>query len=194
LALATLVTTVAAVSAVACSSQSTVPSDHPAAATTPVSATLADQLATARQATAAYVNDLDAAKRDGYQIITKMMPEMGFHYLKAGIEGFDVSKPPILVYLNSGSSWQLGAIEWVFPTAPSTPPLEGATYGSFAAACHYADGTFIPKKAQNDCPQWADGVSFTFWHPDLVTMHVRLWYHNPSGLYQGTNPLVQAYA
>jgi hypothetical protein len=60
LALATLVTTVAAVSAVACSSQSTVPSDHPAAATTPVSATLADQLATARQATAAYVNNLDA--------------------------------------------------------------------------------------------------------------------------------------
>ncbi len=37
-------------------------------------------------------------------------------------------------------------------------------------------------------------VAFTFWHPDLVTLHVWLWYHNPSGLYNGTNPLVQAYA
>ena len=30
------------------------------------------------------------------------------------------------------------------PTKPAKAPLPGATYGSFAAACHYADGTFVP--------------------------------------------------
>jgi hypothetical protein len=37
------------------------------------------------------------------------------------------------------------------------------------------------------------GAAFNFWHPDLVTLHVWLWYHNPGGLYSGTNPLVQPF-
>ena len=36
----------------------------------------------------------------------------------------------------------------------------------------------------------ATGAAFTFWHPTLVTMHVWLWYPNPSGLFASTNPLV----
>jgi hypothetical protein len=31
------------------------------------------------------------------------------------------------------------------------------------------------------CPQ--TGAPFTFWHPDLVTLHVWLWNPNPAGLY-----------
>ena len=34
------------------------------------------------------------------------------------------------------------------------------------------------------------GAKFNFWHPDLFTMHVWIWYPNPAGLYSGTNPLV----
>ena len=34
------------------------------------------------------------------------------------------------------------------------------------------------------------GSKFFFWHPDLVTLHVWLWHHNPDGLYEGMNPLV----
>ena len=34
------------------------------------------------------------------------------------------------------------------------------------------------------------GAKFTFWHPQLVTLHMWLWYPNPSGLFSGTNPLV----
>ena len=30
-----------------------------------------------------------------------------------------------------------------------------------------------------------------FWHPDLVTLHVWLWYPNPDGLYSGTNPYIK---
>jgi hypothetical protein len=153
---------------------------------------LASRLASARLATARYATDLRAAKADGYQIITRMMPDMGWHFLNPAVQGFDVRKPPILVYERHGKTWQLGALEWVFPERPATPPLPGATYGSFAAACHYTDGTFVPRTVQEKCPSSSPetGAPFNFWHPDLVTLHVWLWYPNPDGLYNGTNPLI----
>jgi hypothetical protein len=57
-----------------------------------------------------------------------MIPNMGWHYLNPTIQGFHITKPPILVYQHHHSSWQLGALEWVFPTKPATPPLPGATW------------------------------------------------------------------
>jgi hypothetical protein len=38
-----------------------------------------------------------------------------------------------------------------------------------------------------------DGAPFNFWHPDLVTLHVWLWYPNPAGLYNGTNPYIRPF-
>ena len=148
-----------------------------------------------RAATAKYVSNLALAKANGYQIITKMIPNMGFHYMNPKVSGFDVKRPPILVYERSGSTWQLGAVEWVFPAKPATPPIPGATYGAFGAGCHYADGTFVPATAQAACPKTApqSGAAFGFWHPPLVTLHVWAWYPNPSGLFSGTNPLVSAF-
>lgn len=156
------------------------------------SAHLIGQLAHARLATAKYATNLGKAKADGYQIITPMIPNMGVHFLNPGITGFDVGKPPILVYEHRGDSWQLGALEWVFTEMPKTPPLENATFGSFPAACHYQDGTFVPEPDQTACPHKSPqtGAPFTFWHPDLITMHVWIWYPNPAGLYAGTNPLI----
>jgi hypothetical protein len=166
--------------------------DHSAAApSADASPELTAALGKARAATAKYVADLGAAEADGYHIITKMMPGMGYHYLNPAVTDFDVTKPAILVYVKDGTDWQLGALEWVWPEQPSTAPLEGATYGSFDAACHYQDGTFVPAAAETDCAKSSDGGSpFNFWHPKLVTMHVWLWFHNPAGLYHGTNPLV----
>jgi hypothetical protein len=178
----------------------TQPTRHALAAARPTatgtdSPTLATQLARARLATARYATNLQAAKHDGYQIITRMIPDMGWHYLNPTIQGFDVTKPAILVYERHGHSWQLGALEWVFTKTPATPPLPGATYGSFGAACHYQDGTFVFARTQELCaprsPQ--TGAAFNFWHPDLVTLHVWVWYHNPAGLYSGTNPLVRPF-
>jgi hypothetical protein len=156
---------------------------------------LAGSLAKARLATAKYVNSLPAARADGYQIITRMIPDMGFHFMNAKITGFDVTRPPILVYEKHGATWQLGAFEWVFPSKPKTPPLPGARYGSFAAACHYVDGTFVPAASQAACAKTAPGTgaAFGFWHPDLVTLHVWLWYPNPSGLFASMNPLVRPF-
>jgi hypothetical protein len=156
---------------------------------------LAAQLAGARLATARYATSLHAAKADGYQLLTRMIPDMGWHFLNPTIQGFDLTKPPILVYQRHRNSWQLAALEWVFPTTPATPPLPGATYGSFPAACHYTDGTFVPARVQELCPRRSPqtGARFNFWHPDLVTLHVWLWYPNPDGLYNGTNPLVRPF-
>jgi hypothetical protein len=157
--------------------------------------TLATQLARARLATAKYALNLGAANHDGYQLITRMIPDMGWHYLNPTIQGFDPTKPHILVYERHGHRWQLGALEWVFPQTPATPPLPGATYGSFGAACHYTDGTFVVARTPELCTPRSPktGARFNFWHPDLVTLHVWLWYHNPAGLYSGTNPLVRPF-
>ena len=157
----------------------------------PLSLQVASQLAAARAATAKYATNLAKAKSAGYMIITKMMPNMGFHYLNPHISGFNIRKPQILVYEHTKPGWQLGALEWVFTKMPKNPPLPNATFGSFPAACHYADGTFIPDKNADTCAKKApSGAKFTFWHPDLITMHVWVWYPNPAGLFSGTNPLV----
>jgi len=153
---------------------------------------LADQLASARLATGKYATNLGQAKADGYRIITRMIPDMGFHFMNPDVKGFDVRRPPILVYERKGRAWQLAALEWVFPEKPAKPPLPGARYGSFPAACHYVDGTFVPQALEDRCaPRSLEtGAAFSFWHPDLVTMHVWLWYPNPSGLFSSLNPLV----
>jgi hypothetical protein len=153
---------------------------------------LAGQLSAMRTATAKYATNLGAAKADGYQIITKMMPSMGFHFLNPAIKGFSAGKPQILVYEHLAGRWQLGALEWVFTKMPATTPLPNATFGQFPAACHYADGTFVPDGNAKTCPKTAPhtGAKFTFWHPLLITMHVWAWYPNPAGLFASTNPLI----
>jgi hypothetical protein len=153
-------------------------------------AALIKKLAAARVATAKYSTSLSRAKKDGYGIITQMIPDMGFHFMNPNITGFDIRKPQILVYEHTGDAWQLGALEWVFTEMPQTPPLPNATFGFFPAACHYKDGTFIPDEDQSTCPPKNGDSRFNFWHPDLFTMHVWIWYPNPAGLYSGTNPLV----
>ncbi|HZS23863.1 MAG TPA: hypothetical protein VFA30_02640 [Gaiellaceae bacterium] len=159
------------------------------------SSTLVNELALGRLATAKYANNLALAKASGYGIITKMIPNMGYHFMNPNVKGFNITKPAILVYEHRGSTWQLGALEWVFTSKPAKPPLPGAKYGSFGAGCHYKDGTYVPAAAQAQCPMTApgSGAAFNFWHPLLITMHVWLWYPNPAGLFSGTNPLAAAF-
>lgn len=156
---------------------------------------LARKVARARVATAEYATNLDAAKSDGYRIITQMIPDMGFHFLNPDITEFDVKKPPILVYAKRGEQWQLVAFEWVFTEKPPKKPLPGARYGDFGAACHYDDGTFYFETTQDECEATSpeSGASFFFWHPDLVTLHLWAWYPNPKGIFNGTNPFVRPF-
>ena len=155
------------------------------------SAMTADLVA-ARLATAKYATNLSRAKADGYRILTKMIPNMGYHFITPAITGFNVRKPPILVYENTGHGWQLSALEWVFTSMPARAPLPGARYGVFGAACHYDDGTVVFADAQSKCAATApgSGAKFNFWHPRLITLHFWVWYPNYTGIYTGTNPMV----
>jgi hypothetical protein len=155
------------------------------------SSKIASEIRIGREATAKYAMNLARAKHDGYRILTRMIPNMGYHFVNPTVTGFDIRKPPILVYEHRGNTWQLGAFEWVFTSKPAKPPLPGAQYGVFGAACHYDDGTFVFASSQSQCapssPQ--TGSAFNFWHPRLITLHLWLWYPNPSGVFMGTNPL-----
>jgi hypothetical protein len=183
---------VVAFAVVAISAAAAAPAKHAVARRGYAQSTLVKDIAVARAATAKYVSNLGLAKENGYGIITKMIPNMGYHYMNPNVKGFNPAKPPILVYEHQGGTWQLGAVEWVFTSKPTTPPLPGATYGSFGAGCHYADGSYVPATAQSACPSTAPqtGAKFNFWHPLLITMHLWLWYPNPNGLFASYNPLV----
>lgn len=161
-----------------------------------VPAALAPFLANARLATAKYATDLARAKRDGYTVVvTRHIPDMGWHFLNPAYTKFDVTKPAILVYVKRGAQWQLVAFEWVFAEKPAKKPLPGTTYGSFGAACHYKDGTFVFVAVETDCAQTSpqSGAPFGFWHPDLVTLHIWVWYPNPDGIFAGMNPLMKPF-
>lgn len=153
------------------------------------------QIARARSATLKYAGNLAQAKADGYMIITPMIPNMGYHFLNPKIEGFDVTKPPILVYVRTDGRWQLVAVEWVFPKRPAAAPLKGARYGSFGAACHYVDGSFVTAAAESACAKTnaKTGAAFNFWHPPLVTLHMWIWHPNPNGVFGEFNPLLTPY-
>jgi hypothetical protein len=170
--------------------------DHEAGTYDPdITPEIAAQVAQIRRGTAKYVNGIDVATEDGFFSITQMIPDMGYHFLNPNVEGFEIGQPPILVYGRDGDDWELAAVEWVFPEEPAEPPMEGATYGAFPAACHFDDGIFVPTATEEECPETNPdtGAAFTFWHPDLVTFHVWAWMHNPDGLYNGTNPLMAAH-
>jgi hypothetical protein len=153
---------------------------------------LTRDIARARVALAPFATSLPAARAAGYsRQITPMMPNMGFHYMDPSVTGFRLRHPPILVYIHHGRTAQLVAAEWVFTAKPPKAPLPGARYGSFPAACHYADGTFTPHSSQAACAATSQGgAAFVFWHPRLVTLHLWLWYPNPAGIFHSTNPLV----
>ncbi len=167
------------------------PASQSAAQPAPQSAVTADLIA-ARLATARYATNLAQAKANGYRILTKMIPNMGYHFINPKITGFNVRKPPILVYEHTGHGWQLSALEWVFTSMPTKAPLPGARYGVFGAACHYDDGTVVFADAQSQCAATApgSGAKFNFWHPRLITLHFWVWYPNYTGIYTGTNPMV----
>jgi hypothetical protein len=76
---------------------------RPQAAAASASHLTAD-VAAARLATAKYVTNLPRAEAAGYGIITRMIPEMGYHFLNPKVSGFSISKPPILVYEHHGTT------------------------------------------------------------------------------------------
>src|SRR5262249_60123419 len=107
------------------------------ATTVAVDPKLVSALAKARLATAKYSTSLAAAKAAGYGIITKMIPDMGFHYMNPKVTGFDPAKPPILVYEKTTGGWGLGAVGRVFTEEAETAPAPGASDGTVGGGWHH---------------------------------------------------------
>lgn len=174
---------IALVSAVGCSKEASIQSD---ALTTDISMKKTDmlipnemltnysdldmttrwELQQARAATARY-RELKNAVKDGYVDINVVAQNMGYHFMKmAHVDGkFDYKQPEILVYnkMDNGSM-QLVAVEYAIPLSLSAEAPEGFT-------------------GANDV--WDQNTVFGLW-----LLHAWVWYHNPEGVFNPTNPLV----
>ena len=120
-------------------------------------------------ATAKYQN-INNAFGDSYVDIGLVMPNMGYHFLKAELitPVFDLRKPPILVYnKKDNGNFELVAVEYAIPINPQSPntPPEGFT--------------------GND-DMWDFNTLNTGWW----TLHAWVWKNNPDGVFNMTNPLV----
>ena len=159
------------------------------------SSSYASQLAAARLATTKYATNLAQAKADGYGIITQMIPSMGWHFMNPKVTGFDLRKPAILVYPATGSSGSSERSNGCSRGSRRTRRCPAHGTGSSRAACHYVDGTFIAGESAGAvrADEPAERRQVQLLAPPAITLHVWLWYPNPSGLYSGTNPLAMAY-
>jgi hypothetical protein len=154
-----------------------------------------EQIAGMRAATAKYVTDSNAALDAGYQQFTQMVDGVGVLYYNSKLPaGFDPNQPQLLSYTGQGDAGQLAAVGWAFTEQPAEPPLPGATYGTFPAACHYSDGSYVEQQDKDACQDASppEGTSFTFWHPELTTMYAWVWFPNPDGVLAPTNSLLTA--
>lgn len=109
-------------------------------------ATLSQQLAEVRRATAPY-QDLKKARADGYTQFSIHVPNMGYHYLHESAisenktsaldEELDRTEPEVLVYVDDApqsDQRRLVAAEYAVPKTSEDPPEEAATLFSGADA------------------------------------------------------------
>jgi hypothetical protein len=127
------------------------------------------ELQQVRAATAKFQN-IDNAFGDNYVDIGLVLPNMGYHILKAELVSpvFDFRKPPILVYnKKANNKFELVAVEYAIPIDPQSPhtPPEGFT---------------------GDADVWDFNTLNTGWW----TLHAWVWTNNPDGVFKPMNPLV----
>jgi outer membrane murein-binding lipoprotein Lpp len=126
---------------------------------------LLQELSIARSSTTRY-HRIEKAIEDGYADINVIVQGMGYHYMKAeNVDGtFDPAKPELLVYtknLTSGKM-RLVAVEYA---VPNTEPL--------------------PEGFTGNEDVWINNADFGLW-----LLHAWVWYHNPDGIFNSTNPRV----
>ncbi|MCH9029375.1 MAG: hypothetical protein IH819_07110 [Bacteroidetes bacterium] len=128
---------------------------------------LRKELALVKSATARYHN-IANAEVDGYVDIDLFAPNQGWHYLKESLVDvtFDLEKPELLVYApKPNGGFRLVAVEYAVPVELSTEAPDGFT-------------------GEEDV--WEINEEFGLW-----VLHTWVWYHNPDGMFNPTNPRVQ---
>jgi hypothetical protein len=158
----------------------------------------ADELERARQATAKY-QDVHAAEADGYQMVGGDMPGMGIHYvLTMEPNGFDIEKPPILLYVKNSA--QLGEYSlagvgyfWNAPEGPDGQPLNSPFPKSLAVWHRHENICVLPHLenphglSESQCrEQGGHFIAKTQW-----LVHAWIWKDNPTGVFSPENPALR---
>jgi hypothetical protein len=124
----------------------------------------ARELALVRRATARY-HRVEEAIEDGYVDIGLFVPQMGWHYLRTDLlDGvFDPEHPELLVYADGANGERrLVAAEFGIPI-PASPSA--------------------PEGFSGDDDVWDMNTGAGLW-----TLHAWVWYQNPAGMFNPTNP------
>ena len=125
------------------------------------------ELQKAKRAKAKYRN-VNNAIAERYADINVFVPHMGYHYMKAKYldAKFEADKPQLLVYLPHPVTgrMRLVAVEYAVPQSLSPNAPEG-----------------FPGSAD----AWDKNDDFGLW-----TLHTRVWYKNPDGIFNHANPLI----
>src|SRR5207245_11069165 len=93
--------------------------------------------------------------------VSEMQARHGYHFMNfnapvltaSGIASstLDLARPPMLLYVERDSVWQLAGVEYALPAPPRPNPLPGAEWHRHAASRHYRDYKQAPAPGPPDC-------------------------------------------
>jgi predicted small integral membrane protein len=158
-------------------------------------------VAEVRRATARYL-DIANARADGYVQASGMEARHGYHFVLPSAQAralatgtLDLTRPPVLLYVEREGVWQLAGVEYALPSAPAMSPLPASAWHRHEASCHYRDFREIAAASARRCPARHphSGEIFVAWHPELATAHVWAWYPNPDGPFAEANAFLGPY-
>jgi hypothetical protein len=158
----------------------------------------AAELERARQATTKY-QDVHRAEADGYQIVGGDIPGMGIHYvLTMEPSGFDIEKPPILLYVKNPDplgGYSLAGVGyfWNAPEGPDGQPLN-PPFPKSLALWHRHENICVLSHlenphglSENQCrAQGGHFIAKTQW-----LVHAWIWKDNPTGIFSPENPALR---
>jgi hypothetical protein len=156
------------------------------------------QLERARQATAKY-QDVHVAQADGYQVVGPDFPGMGVHFvLTMEPKGFDIEKPPILLYEKTPAApggYTLVGVSYLWNAAegPDGQPLDPPFPKSLARWHRHENICVLPHLenphglSESQCrEQGGHFIAKTQW-----LVHAWIWKDNPSGVFSPENPALR---
>jgi len=170
--------------------------DHPKSAD--------EVIAAVRRATERYL-DIARARADGFVKVSGMEARHGYHFMNinapvhtaAGMAAstLDLSRPPMLLYVERDGVWQLAGVEYALTAPPRPNPLPGAEWHRHEASCHYRDYREAPAPRAADCPTKhpESNEPFVLWHPSFAVAHVWAWIPSPDGPFSEENRALALY-
>jgi hypothetical protein len=157
-----------------------------------------DKLDRARLATAKY-QDVRVAEAEGYQVVGPDFPGMGVHFiLTMEPNGFDIEKPPILLYVKDPSApggYALAGVSylWNAPEGPDGQPVDPPFPKSLARWHRHENICVLPHienphgLSESECRD--KGGHFIGKSQWLV--HAWIWKDNPTGVFSPDNPALR---